>query len=107
MIGKHTGLPIVHHPEGSEDSEEEDREDRLEVTVEGTRPGTSIKLVAYGSRKSPKELMELLQQPGRVAPPEGDRTAWNDGCAGLPIPEGCSSTAGMYGQDGQSDTGDV
>ena len=100
-------VPIVYHPEGSEDSGEEEDENRLVVTVDGPRPGTRIKLVAYGSRKSPKELMKLLQQPGRVAPPEGDGAAWNDGVAGLPIPEGCSSTARMYGQDGQSDTGDV
>ena len=99
--------PIVYRPEGSDDSGEDDDENRLVVTVDGPRPGTRIKLVAYGSRRSPKEFLRLLQQPGRVAPPEGNGAAWSDGVAGLPIPEGCSSTARMYGQDGQPDTGDV
>ena len=99
--------PIVYRPEGSEDSGEDNDENRLVVTVDGPRPGTRIKLVAYGCRRSPKEFLRLLQQPGRVAPPEGNGAAWSDGVAGLPIPEGCSSTARMYGQDGQPDTGDV
>ena len=100
-------LPNADAQEGAEDSGEDDQDNRLEVTMEGARPGMRIKLVAYGSRKLPKELMELLQQPGRVAPPEGNEAAWNDGGAGLLIQEGCSSTARMNGQDGQSDTGDV
>ena len=101
--------PIKDHtnvggPEGADDPGEDDQEDRVEVTMEGTRPGVRFKLVAYGS---PQELLELLQQPGRAAPPEGIGAAWYDGGAGLPIPEGCSSTARMNGQDGQSDPGDV
>ncbi len=51
----------------------------------------------------------LAAGPGRVAPHTHDGPDRSDadlGGAGLPIPEGCSSTARPDGQDGQSHPGD-
>ena len=75
------------------------------VEIAGMKAGAKISPRPYGSKRSPSELMKMLE-PGRVAPPEGDDTEHDVGGAGLPIPEGCSSMALMDGQDGQSDTGD-
>ena len=67
-------------------------------------PG-SLHTIQYGCKSSPKHFIELIT--GRVAPPEGNVTGQDAGGAGLPIPEGCSSTEAMKDQDGQSNPGDV
>ena len=73
----------------------------------GELGSVSVRVIPYGSKHSPLELMSLLPGvPGRVAPPEGYTVDMDDGGAGLPIPEGCSSTARPDGQDGQSHPGD-
>ena len=68
------------------------------------------RVMTYGSRKSPHEFLKILADgPGRVIPPEGRRSDESErdlGGAGLPIPEGCSSTARPDDQDGQSHPGD-
>ena len=67
--------------------------------------------MSYGACtcKSPCNLLKFLAAgPGRVAPQEeyeSDKSNESDtdlGGAGLPIPEGRSSTAWPDGQDGQS-----
>ena len=82
--------------------------DPRKVDMDGAGLGAgSIRVIPYGAKGSPSELMVLLASgPGRVAPPEGYGVVGEDGGAGLPIPEGCSSTARPDGQDGQSHPGD-
>ena len=66
--------PIVYHPEGSEDSGEDNDENRLVVTVDGPRPGTRIKLVAYGYRRSevPQGVHETAAAAGTGCPAGGE-----------------------------------
>jgi hypothetical protein len=85
-----------------------DMEDGSGQMDDGTgKLGAHLKKVLYGSRRSPLEFQQLLEEPGRVAPPEGHGVWLYAGGAGLPIPEGCSSTSRQDGQDGQSHPGDV
>ena len=62
--------------------------------MEGANSGMRITLVAYGTGRSPQELMELLKQTGRVARRMGPRGTT----------EVLDYPSMMDGQDGQSDT---
>jgi hypothetical protein len=106
-MGIEAGKSDVSGPEGAGDSCKNGVPSRMELITDGGGLWAHHKRVAYGSKGSPYELMRMLEQPGRVAPPEGIGTELDAGGAGLPIPEGCLSMARRDGQDGQSDLGDV
>ena len=61
----------------------------------------------HGTKRSPQQFLDMVGLPGRVAPQEGHGAGLDAGDAGLPIQEGCSSTAAMEDQDGQSDPCDI
>ena len=105
-MGIEAGKSDVSGPEGAGDSCKNGVPSRMELLTDGGGLWAHHKRVDYGSKGSPYELMRMLEQPGRVAPPEGIGTELDVGGAGLPIPEGCLSMAWRDGQDGQSDLGD-
>ena len=106
-MGIEAGKSDVSGPEGAGDSCKNGVPSRMELLTDGGGLWAHHKRVDYGSKGSPYELMRMLEQPGRVAPPEGIGTELDAGGAGLPIPEGCLSMSRRDGQDGQSDLGDV
>jgi hypothetical protein len=108
-------LPKVDSPEGPGRGDDPRAPDCSREDLKPDQPTPIFVRVPYGLRRSPLEMSQIQtnkarehyeKDPGRVAPPEGVRQDEVAGKAGLPIPEGCSSTTALVGQDGQSGSGD-
>ena len=85
------GKSEVDGPEGGSESRRNETPSRMELGLDGGWLGAHHwhKRVAYGSKRSPPattwhELMSMLEQPGRVAPPEGISIELDVRGAGLP-----------------------